>query len=253
MFLSLIGSFIYALQLNHQNTFSGSLGRTSKSSSVFGLQMCLWAPCNFLHMLFLSSKWLLQENWGNKDNGEGLPRTGFLLRTKCHAAQPREMSAILLDCHPSFQTAMTKMAKKITEIILKFFFDIEIIHRLLCTWQPILSEELETEASVGGHEVARATVCRQCHDEGNEGTLAPWPCLRPPTPSLPIPPDCAEFGTSSTGGQSSSLGHPQAGGSPEWLGWGADDKMPRGMWITVGCAWASPDILGTFSMASDQT
>ena len=36
-------------------------------------------------------------------------------------------------------------------------------------------------------EVALAMVCRQCHDEGNEGTLAPWPCLAPVQPPYPGP------------------------------------------------------------------
>lgn len=122
MFLSLIGSFIYALQLNHQNTFSGSLGRTSKSSSVFGLQMCLWAPCNFLHMLFLSSKWLLRENWGNKDRGEGLPRTGFFAENKMPCCTTQGNVSNIAGLPPKFPNCNDKNGQKNHWNHLKNFF-----------------------------------------------------------------------------------------------------------------------------------
>lgn len=89
-----------------------SLRCMSKSSSVFWPQLCLQAPCNVLHMLFLSSKWLLQENWRHNDSGKGLAHTGFGSKQNAMLHSLGKSGQYCWIATPSFQTAMIKMATK---------------------------------------------------------------------------------------------------------------------------------------------
>lgn len=116
----------------------------------------------------------------------------------------------------NFQTVMTKNGHKIHWNHFNFSFGMEIIHRLCCTWQQMPSEEeLETEGSVWdnwGHQKDDWWPELQ----GNEG--AHEPCLALYPPPIPVPQYTTEFATSNIGGKSSSQGHPQTNGSPEWFG-----------------------------------
>lgn len=138
-----------------------------------------------------------------------------------------------------------------------FFFDIEVIHRLLCTWQQILSkDELETEVSVGDHwgGLSQGLPAVPWWGEwGHTGSLA-LPGPRPASLSQPavLSLEQAALEANPVHWGTLRLVAPLNGWAVV-VGGECYDKMPRGLWIMVGCAWASPDILDTFSMASDQT
>ena len=94
-FFSLTGSFIYVLQLNHQNIHYDAC---LKVALCFGFnyvhRLIIFYICFSLLKMTASRKLKTQRQW----QGAGTHR--LLVKTKCHAAQCGEMQTILLDLYP---------------------------------------------------------------------------------------------------------------------------------------------------------